>query len=279
MVEKVALNGSWSQASSWQDGVVPTGGSSLSVTIAPGVTSTADVGLHGANQPFVVGSLSFERGSAEASTLAVDVTPGNAFAPDAPFLQVQNLFGGAPRNQNQVSVGAHIAFPSGGIPHETAALQITGDAINTHFILTGGTSYHDIGGGEVDIGHRSNGSSFTFDGNGFQDTLLLEHPPLGFIYNDIHVAAFPAPGPLGGGSGVERIELGGVHFDAVDFIPYRFQNAGATAETGAVVLMDQNRPVYALLNVHATGYGGSANGHFSVGVDAQTHLDYVQYSR
>jgi hypothetical protein len=43
--------------------------------------------------------------------------------------------------------------------------------------------------------------------------------------------------------------------------------------------MNHDQPVYALLNVHATGYGGSVNGHFSVGTDPQTHLDYVQYSR
>jgi hypothetical protein len=37
-------------------------------------------------------------------------------------------------------------------------------------------------------------------------------------------------------------------------------------------------PQYALLNVHVAGYGGATGGHFSVGTDQATHLDYVQYS-
>jgi hypothetical protein len=277
MATKIALGGHWSDARSWQDGMIPVSDNSVSVEIAPGVQSVADIGQHGANQPFNMKALSFKPGSAEASALAVDVT--NAFASDTPFLRIESLSGGASGNKNEVSIGAHIAFPSGDIPHETAVLEITGNAINTHFTLTGGSSYHDVGAGEIDIGHRFSGSSFTFDGSGFEDTLKLEHPPLAFIYNEINVTAFPSPGALASGSGLEKIELGGVHFDRADFIPYGPQNAGGTTEAGAVLLIEHSLPVYALLNVNAVGYGGPINGHFSVGTDPQSHLDYIQYSR
>lgn len=268
MNNKIAIGGLWSQAQSWKDSTVPTGGPKLIIRISPGATSTDDLGRFSIAQPFQADVLKLDGTAADPSTL---ILAGGD-------LQVADLIGGAWGNQNEVVVGLHAAdqhsvdFPN---------LVVTTDAINVNFTIEGGgaSRVSTFDPGTVTIGYRVDGDTFNLTSTGgAAATLVLEHPPLWFMPNEIDVNAFPSPELFMPGSGPERIELAGIKFDRADFVACG-QTVSESTQTGVVILSERGVPVYGLLNVHASGYNSSAGGYFSVGTDPVTDNNYVQYSR
>lgn len=269
---KVALDGLWTNPASWQNGTAPVSSPALSVAIAPGVISKADVGGTDAHEPFLVRRIALSGYGDRPSTLVVS----GSSALDTPYLKADSVYGGRIGNTNKIAVG-QVSYLVPMAISRTATMEIAHDAINVNFVLTGIAAHRDLGFGTLVVGQDVHGSTFTFDGRSDQ-ALVLEHPPLRFMRNEIHVTAFPQPRPFTSGSGAQTIALGGLDFDRADFIPYAPPAADGEI-SGAVVLSEQDVPVYALTNVHATGYGGTGGGYFSAGYDPARRMNYIVYGR
>ncbi|CAH2602976.1 conserved protein of unknown function [Rhodovastum atsumiense] len=257
-------DGAWFDPRTWAGRQVPRGGADLNVAIAPGVDVTF-AGGHRA--PFTVGNLSLRSGTTDGATLSVA----------SGTLDVRKTLDGGGNANSAVRVGTG-AGASGravlDVTHVTRAnVEIAGTA-------PGATTPRGSSG-TVEVRGDPGTSWFRLDGGGAGGTvtkLVLDAPPPMRFQGGIAVSLPAAPDASHPGTTQNRIELKGVHFDRVTFVPDEIQPLIYGTHFGALQLFDGARLAYTLQHVQQ-GFLEVPGAHFFTGTNPATGNDYVGYAQ